>query len=296
MNKEQMSNEDILNECLEAVLRGETEETCLTRYPEQAAELKPLLKTMMATREACRTAPRPEFRARARYEYRCAVADACTKEARKGLRWNWRWSTAIPVAVAVMMMSGGGVMAASTLSLPGQPLYDVKLAMEDMQVKLTPSSDAKTEVYAAIAERRVGEIVALAETNKPILVGETTIRLEETLAKVTGNMQLSVMERNGQFGTTDAGAQPPMALTPETTADTTKAIAGAPVTQAPTSAPATITGIDPELLAVLKGYAARDQARLQAIMAGLPENTRVILQHVIDDYQAILSAQPAPVS
>ena len=43
---------NILDECLEKVLSGESIEQCLQAYPEQAAELEPLLQTALAVSQA----------------------------------------------------------------------------------------------------------------------------------------------------------------------------------------------------------------------------------------------------
>ena len=56
---------------------------------------------------------------------------------------------------------------------------------------------------------------------------------------------------------------------------------------------ASVATIDPALLRVLKNYAAQDQARLLAIINRLPENDRLLLQHAIDSYQAILDTEAA---
>ena len=72
--------ENILDECLERLIKGETVEQCLESYPEQALELEPLLRTAQATREASAIAPRAEFRARARYEFTSALHAGVSKK------------------------------------------------------------------------------------------------------------------------------------------------------------------------------------------------------------------------
>ena len=66
------SNEldNILNDCLESLLsKGETVDHCLASYPVQAVYLKPLLETVVVIKRAFKTVqPRPEFRAKARYQ------------------------------------------------------------------------------------------------------------------------------------------------------------------------------------------------------------------------------------
>ena len=66
--------DNILNECLESLLTGgETIEQCLAQYPEQALELRPLLETALAARKVSSIQPRPEFKSRARYQFRAAL-------------------------------------------------------------------------------------------------------------------------------------------------------------------------------------------------------------------------------
>ena len=44
--------DNILDECLERVIKGEDILACLADYPEHATELEPLLKTALDTRNA----------------------------------------------------------------------------------------------------------------------------------------------------------------------------------------------------------------------------------------------------
>ncbi len=50
--------DNVLNECLERLLKGETIEQCLQSYPEQAAELEPLLRTALAAKRVSAIQPR----------------------------------------------------------------------------------------------------------------------------------------------------------------------------------------------------------------------------------------------
>lgn len=286
MNKDQKCSDDIVNECLEAIIRGESEADCLARYPEQANELRPLLQMMVAARKTCSVTPRPEFRARARYEYRQAVADSCAGPGKAGFRWNWRWSVAIPLALMVVMICGGGIVAASASSLPGQPLYGVKLAIERTQVNFTPSEEGRVKLYAAQAERRVDEVIALTNSGNTALAGEAALRLDETLNKVTSYMNISTAQRN------DIGAVPPKAIsTIVSGTDKLDATEGQP----PVSPQLFNTSrIDPALLQALKEDATRDRAVLETVISSQPDNNTNVLNHVMDSYEAILNTQAIP--
>jgi hypothetical protein len=49
--------DDILNLCLDRILKGETVEGCLQSYPEMAKELEPLLRTAVAAKVASEVQP-----------------------------------------------------------------------------------------------------------------------------------------------------------------------------------------------------------------------------------------------
>ena len=78
--KQDKQFDNILNECLDRILRGETVEKCLQSYPEQAPELEPLLRTALATKMASHIQPRPEFKAKARYEFTAAIHEMQVQE------------------------------------------------------------------------------------------------------------------------------------------------------------------------------------------------------------------------
>ena len=74
MMKRNQEFSDILDECLERLLvKGETLEQCLANHPEQAVELRPLLETALAAKQASAIEPSPEFKARARYQFHSAL-------------------------------------------------------------------------------------------------------------------------------------------------------------------------------------------------------------------------------
>ncbi|MFH1003266.1 MAG: DUF5667 domain-containing protein, partial [Chloroflexota bacterium] len=171
----------ILDECLEGVLRGETPAQCLQRFPAQAAELGPLLTTALAARQAVSIQPRPEFRTRARHQFQQALQQTATHPARPFLNWLPGWATAL-AAVLILVLAGGGTVAAAAGSLPDSPLYPVKLAAEQVRLKLTPSDLGKLELYARLAEARADEIARLTEKGEFQLVAPTARRLDEQLA------------------------------------------------------------------------------------------------------------------
>ena len=178
--------DDALNECLERLLaQDETVEQCLNAYPEHAEALRPLLETALAAKEATAIQPRPEFRDRARYQLHSALRELEPKRSHSFFSWRWRpqWVTALATALAILL-AGSGTVAAASGSMPDEPLYPVKLATERVQLTLTTSSLGKAELYAKLADRRVAEIVRMADESKPEKIALTAQRLNNHLTEM----------------------------------------------------------------------------------------------------------------
>ncbi len=176
--------DNIFDECLERmVVDGETLEQCLKRYPEQAAELKPLLETVLAVKQASAVEPRPEFKARARYQFRSALQEKAAPKIRSFFGWLPRWATALAIVLAVLV-AGGGTVAAASNSMPDSILYPVKLATEHVQLALTTSDLGKARLCASFADRRVVEIVYMADRGDARRVEEITERLDDRLERL----------------------------------------------------------------------------------------------------------------
>ena len=175
--------DNILNECLERILAGgETLEQCLSRYPEQAAELESLLQTVLVSQKAVSIKPRPEFREKARYQFQAALQEIVEKRERRFSFFNLQpqWSAAIVGVIIVLLVSSSTVMAAGN-SMPDGALYPVKLATEAVRLKITPSMLGKAEFYAQMIDRRVTEIVKMADKGKPKQVERTAEKLNTHL-------------------------------------------------------------------------------------------------------------------
>jgi hypothetical protein len=173
---------NILDECLERLLvGGKTIEQCLQNYPEQAAELKPLLETALVVKKASAIQPPIEFKARARYQFRSALQEAAPRRSRPFFGWLPRWATALTIVLVVLLVGGGTIVATAAGSMPDDFLYPVKLATEQVQLVLTPSQIGKAELCAEFADRRVEEIVYMAGKGDAHQVELITERLNKHL-------------------------------------------------------------------------------------------------------------------
>ncbi len=202
--------DDILEECLGRVLRGEPIESCLADYPEHAPGLGPLLQTALDTRQAAAIKPRPEFRERAWYQFQAALRDMEPKEHRSFFSWQPRWVTAV-VAIFAVLVIGSGTVAAAGNSLPDNPLYSVKLATEAVRLAFTPSDLGKAELYAQFADKRVDEIIAMADKGNNEQVEKATERMNNQLVAMV-NLVGPEEEALGEWGlATSEAEKPPVA-------------------------------------------------------------------------------------
>ena len=179
----------ILNRCLEDIAAGrETFDSCLRRYPAQASRLAVLLE--LAAR--VQAAPGTPLRADKRH----ALEDRLLKRAaqlqskpvsqptapRLPLR---RRSFALAMAslVAVVLVLGSAV-SASAASVPGDVLYPVKRATEQVRLALTPDGQ-QVDLHLEFARQRLQELNVLQER------GEVS---EELLVEISNETAL-VLDR-----------------------------------------------------------------------------------------------------
>ena len=115
-----------LIECLDALAQGESVERILARYPQEAAQLRPLLQTAaglpalrMEPSEAVKMQSRQKFMAQADLLRRTPTTQDAWASCRAlpPALWPPGWS---PIVL------GTGAVAASGSALPGDPLYGVE--------------------------------------------------------------------------------------------------------------------------------------------------------------------------
>jgi hypothetical protein len=175
--------DDIFDECYERIRSGESLESCLRSYPQYRSQLDPLLRTTFDIgRRASYIQPRPEFRhwARVRIEsvqqYPRRTEKAETRLSSAWLRHGW---ALVVTAGIIVILTTGSTMAASSQSLPGEPLYPVKLATEQVQRTLTVTPDRKAEFETNVANTRADELQALATTGKTEEVSQAAARYDD---------------------------------------------------------------------------------------------------------------------
>jgi hypothetical protein len=277
--------DNILDDCLERiVLKGETLEHCLRRYPQQAAELQPLLETVLAVKKASAVEPRPEFKARARYQFRSALGEKAAPKSRPFFGWLPRWATALAI-VLVLLVAGGGTVAAAGDSMPDSILYPVKLATENVQMAFTISSLDRAQLCAELADERVEEIIYMAEKGDAQSVEEVTQRLgtrltmlAELASELEGDNGDALFSVPSEGGGEEAAAIPPVTVT-----DSTQTWGGHEDAQNRAGLQMTVAS-----------SASSHAERLRALLDSVPASVRDALQEAIEvsenGYAQVLAA------
>lgn len=171
--------EDILVQCIEDIKAGRSSiGDCLDRYPSIREQLEPLLKIALAIQEPPDIEPSPAFKVKARVRLMDQIhgRETVTKwpwsrynSQVKPILYRMRFGMASVILAVVLTISalGVGTVYAAQDSLPGDTLYSVKLATEQAGMMLVRDDVARAERALSFANKRVREMVALAEKGRP---------------------------------------------------------------------------------------------------------------------------------
>jgi hypothetical protein len=174
--------------------------------------------------------------------------------------WLPHWATAVAI-VLVLLLAGGGTVAAASNSMPDEPLYPIKIVSEQARLMLTFSALSKAELYTNLVDKRVSEIVYVANKGDARQVELVTQRLKYFLTRIA---ILASTQRGGG----GAMMSPAPALAPDESAESGKDVN----IQA--------NGRN-RLRQKLALYAINHPARLRAILQQAPESARPALLRAI---------------
>ncbi|HJS17539.1 MAG TPA: hypothetical protein VJ785_02235 [Anaerolineales bacterium] len=159
--------EIILEECVDQIASGEsTLEECLAYYPEYAAQLEPVLYTAASLTRAREVKPSPFLRAHIRSNLNRAMGDKPSQKRRPPFFFRRMALNMAVLTIALVMLNTLFAQGA----LPGETLYDWKLASESLWRTMTVDplgTDLK------LSDRRIHEYVALndEERRAQVLLG-----------------------------------------------------------------------------------------------------------------------------
>ncbi len=157
-----MAEQDLLNafnDCIDRLAAGQSIDECLRRYPQFAAALRTMLETGQQVR-AMRVSPVEVAQVQERARYRFEEAVRMTAPRRKPAYPVYHLASlaAAILLISVVILGGAGVMAQA--SLPGDPLYGVKLFTEKIQVAFDPNLATQFD------QRRIDETQQLINTGR----------------------------------------------------------------------------------------------------------------------------------
>ncbi len=155
-----------LIDCLEALAQGESLERILARYPQESAQLRPLLETATGL-SALRREPSEAAKMQSRQKF-MAQADLLRRTApRKKAGFLPRFAAGFIATALVAIVLGTGAVAASGSAVPGDPLYGLKRAVENAQLGLSGSATARESLADQFAQRRRNEVNQLLSAGRP---------------------------------------------------------------------------------------------------------------------------------
>jgi hypothetical protein len=111
-----------------------------------------------------------------------------TRWRRLWLRPAFRFATLVLVAILAITALGGGLIHAAEASLPGNWLYPLKLAWEDLRLSLTSDPVSGAEQHLNFAAKRVDEMRGLAEQGSAVpeeLVDRMVEQMDQAMQRTT---------------------------------------------------------------------------------------------------------------
>jgi hypothetical protein len=147
--------ETVLDICVNQIKDGESNiDECLALYPDQAAQLQPLLEAATKLSRARDVIPDPAYKARARVQLSIYMQQNPQRKRVSPIFWR--------VAIGVMTMLVAFLATGTTFAqqaLPGDQLYDWKLTSENIW-RMTSNDQLGVDI--TLSNRRVNELVVVS--------------------------------------------------------------------------------------------------------------------------------------
>ncbi|GAF79110.1 unnamed protein product [marine sediment metagenome] len=192
----------VIDECLSRVQTGdETVKDCVQAYPELKDVLEPLLALTLRVNETLAPEkPDAQFvrNAKIRILNRVSASTASIssenhqpKRTRRIDFRRRRWSTVIAgiVIAAMLFGSGFGMKQASASALPGDTLYPVKRAGEEIQLALSFTANGDIALLYEFADYRLEEAQTLSEEGRFDDLGIALEGFEDAMSMLEGIAQ-----------------------------------------------------------------------------------------------------------
>jgi len=169
--------ESLLTESLEHLRKTGDVTATLRRYPEKVETLQPLLETAQQLNAHYADVPHPPADL---WEGRVQVlAFAAAQRARhtpvrraapvkRQINPLWRLAGFLAVLVLILIPLRGPLVSAARTTLPGNPLYTLKLSSEDQLFASMNEAEVKVVLAVSLTQERVEEVRALVNKQQEI--------------------------------------------------------------------------------------------------------------------------------
>jgi len=162
--------DQILEVCLQAIERGDTIETVISRYPEFADELRPILETTVSLKNKNLFGVPSDVVRRNRAKILQHAAEMREGRVKRRSQNIWfgslRRAMVTLIVLTVVFASGTSLVRASSSTVPGDQLYPVKRTWENMLVFVTVDSQKREFLELEQENERLGEIQELFEVGR----------------------------------------------------------------------------------------------------------------------------------
>ena len=164
---------DVLELCLQEVEKGADVETVLSRYPDHAGELRPILEASVQAKSLAVPDPTPDVvrRNRAKVLQQAAqIREAQAGPARRLWSVPLRRVLVSLAVIGVLFISSTNLVRAASTTLPGDNLYPVKRTWEDVRVLLTFNMQAREALEIEHENERLEELNDLFAEGRSVKV------------------------------------------------------------------------------------------------------------------------------
>jgi hypothetical protein len=162
MNREKY---DALEYCLQALEDGADLQAVLGRYPELAEELKPLLVAAAQARSLAAPEAPPETVRLGRQRLQRRAVELRARRRVSIMPRLQRFGFSMALAL-ILLLSGTGLVQASSSTLPGDRLYPVKRTWEDMRLFLVFKPGYREALEGHYDQERLREVSLVLEKGR----------------------------------------------------------------------------------------------------------------------------------
>lgn len=199
--------ENVIVAALDDLDQGHTAEEILDRYPQEKAELRPILETASGL-TALESAPSPQARNGSRQAFLAEAARLRESSRADRSRPPWRriFYTFASFALFLVLL-GVIVIPPSADAIPGDILYSVKRSVESAQLILASPSEKET-LRAEYDEERNSEVYQMLEVGRDGRAGYVGVVKEITPDRwKIGNITAHIEESTVITGEPEVGAR-----------------------------------------------------------------------------------------